>query len=103
MQTTYEGKTTYVDHSCGHDIHMAAWVGTAKALVELKGRWHGTLMFIAQPAEEVTDAASGHDPRTACSGKSSRNLDYALRPARRFVRMRLKANYKAGRVQLELR
>lgn len=58
-QATYQGKTTYVDHSCGHDIHMAAWVGTAKALVELKSRWHGTVMFIGQPAEEDVDGAAG--------------------------------------------
>ena len=32
---------------------MASWVGTAKTLVGLKDRWKGTLMFIAQPAEEV--------------------------------------------------
>ena len=32
---------------------MANWVGTAKTLVGLKDQWHGTLMFIAQPAEEV--------------------------------------------------
>jgi amidohydrolase len=38
---------------------MAAWVGTAKALVELKSRWHGTVMFIGQPAEEMTDGAAG--------------------------------------------
>jgi hippurate hydrolase len=31
---------------------MASWVGTAKTLVGLKDQWHGTLMFIAQPAEE---------------------------------------------------
>jgi amidohydrolase len=42
-----------VAHSCGHDIHMASWVGTARTLVGLKDQWHGTLMFIAQPAEEV--------------------------------------------------
>ena len=59
VQTEWEGKTTYVDHSCGHDIHMAAWVGTAKALVALKNRWHGTVMFIGQPAEEMTDGAAG--------------------------------------------
>ncbi len=41
-----------VMHGCGHDIHMAAWIGTAKALVSLKDQWHGRLMFIAQPAEE---------------------------------------------------
>ena len=49
----WEGKETFVDHSCGHDIHMASWVGTAKTLVGLKDQWKGTLMFIAQPAEEI--------------------------------------------------
>jgi amidohydrolase len=46
-----------VAHSCGHDIHMASWVGTAKTLVGLKEQWHGTLMFIAQPAEETGSGA----------------------------------------------
>ncbi len=44
-------------HSCGHDIHMASWVGTAKTLVGLKDQWQGTLMFIAQPAEETGSGA----------------------------------------------
>jgi len=52
-KTTWNGRETFVDHSCGHDIHMASWVGTAKTLVGLKDQWHGTLMFIAQPAEEA--------------------------------------------------
>jgi amidohydrolase len=52
-KTTWNGRETFVAHSCGHDIHMASWVGTAKTLVGLKDQWHGTLMFIAQPAEEV--------------------------------------------------
>src|SRR5262249_55104283 len=59
VQTEWDGKSTYVDHACGHDIHMAAWVGTAKALVELKSQWRGTVMFIAQPAEESIDGAAG--------------------------------------------
>jgi amidohydrolase len=46
-----------VAHSCGHDIHMASWVGTAKTLVGLKDQWQGTLMFIAQPAEETGSGA----------------------------------------------
>ncbi|MGJ7511261.1 amidohydrolase [Variovorax sp. GT1P44] len=57
VKTNYNGKETYVAHSCGHDLHMAAWVGTAKTLVALKDRWHGTLMFIAQPAEETLSGA----------------------------------------------
>ena len=51
-KTNWNGRETPVAHSCGHDIHMASWVGTAKTLVGLKDQWHGTLMFIAQPAEE---------------------------------------------------
>jgi hippurate hydrolase len=52
-KTSWNGRETFVAHSCGHDIHMASWVGTAKTLVGLKDQWHGTLMFIAQPAEEI--------------------------------------------------
>lgn len=47
------GGRSFVAESCGHDNHMAWWLGTAEALLALKDRWHGTLMFIAQPAEEV--------------------------------------------------
>src|SRR3954462_1520511 len=50
-------RETFVAHSCGHDIHMASWVGTAKTLLGLKDQWHGTLMFIAQPAEEIVSGA----------------------------------------------
>jgi amidohydrolase len=56
-KTTWNGQETFVDHSCGHDIHMASWVGTAKTLLGLKDRWQGTLMFIAQPAEEIVSGA----------------------------------------------
>jgi amidohydrolase len=56
-KTTWNGRETFVAHSCGHDIHMASWVGTAKTLVGLKDQWHGTLMFIAQPAEATGSGA----------------------------------------------
>lgn len=56
-QTMFDGKQTFVAHSCGHDVHMAWWVGAAQALVVMKQRWHGTLMFIAQPAEEPLGGA----------------------------------------------
>ncbi len=55
----YRGAETYVAHSCGHDAHMAIWVGTAKALLSLKSKWSGTLMFIGQPAEEQVGGAKG--------------------------------------------
>src|SRR3954468_13332681 len=56
-KTIWQGRETFVAHSCGHDIHMTSWVGTAKTLLGLKDQWKGTLMFIAQPAEEIVSGA----------------------------------------------
>lgn len=53
----WNGRETFVAHSCGHDIHMASWVGTARTLLALKDQWQGTLMFIAQPSEETVSGA----------------------------------------------
>jgi len=53
----WNGRETFVAHSCGHDLHMTGWVGAARALLELKNEWHGTLMFVAQPAEEIVSGA----------------------------------------------
>jgi amidohydrolase len=52
-----EGKDVHVAHACGHDAHMAAFVGTARALQRLKDEWHGKVMFVAQPAEETVSGA----------------------------------------------
>jgi hippurate hydrolase len=52
-----EGKDVHVAHACGHDAHMAAFVGTARVLQRLKDEWHGTVMFVAQPAEETVSGA----------------------------------------------
>jgi hippurate hydrolase len=41
-----------VMHACGHDLHMAIGIGTATLLAQHKDQWHGTLMFVGQPAEE---------------------------------------------------
>src|SRR5436189_3471810 len=48
-----EGKDVHVMHACGHDVHVAAFMGTARALEKLKDEWHGTIVFVAQPAEEI--------------------------------------------------
>ncbi len=53
------GLTVPVMHACGHDIHMAALVGTAQIMAKDKDQWHGTLMLIAQPAEETVGGAEG--------------------------------------------
>jgi len=46
-----------VMHACGHDMHMTVWLGTINTLVKLKDEWNGTLVVIAQPAEEVAGGA----------------------------------------------
>lgn len=47
------GNDVGVMHACGHDIHMTCFVGTARTLVALKKEWSGTLVMVAQPAEEI--------------------------------------------------
>lgn len=41
-----------VMHACGHDMHMTVWAGTAAYLAANRELWSGTLVCIAQPAEE---------------------------------------------------
>lgn len=44
-------------HACGHDVHMSSWIGTARQMALRKAQWSGTLMMIAQPAEETGSGA----------------------------------------------
>ncbi|MDH3337814.1 MAG: amidohydrolase [Gammaproteobacteria bacterium] len=41
-----------VMHACGHDMHMTSLIGSARQMAERKDEWSGTLMLVAQPAEE---------------------------------------------------
>lgn len=51
------GEELPVMHACGHDIHMSVWAGTINIMAELKDEWSGTLIAIAQQAEEVSGGA----------------------------------------------
>jgi amidohydrolase len=48
-----DGQEVGVMHACGHDMHMSVFTGTARVLKNLADTWQGTLVFVAQPAEEV--------------------------------------------------
>jgi amidohydrolase len=51
------GQEVGVMHACGHDIHITSFLGTAAVLAAMKDQWHGTLMMLAQPAEETINGA----------------------------------------------
>ena len=52
MTGEYNGEEVPVMHACGHDIHIAVLLGTAKILTEIKDEINGSVKFIFQPAEE---------------------------------------------------
>src|ERR1035441_2784046 len=51
------GQTVGAMHACGHDLHMACFLGAARTLAGIKDRWHGPLMLIGQPSEERVNGA----------------------------------------------
>ncbi len=90
------GATVSVMHACGHDVHMTGLVGAAALLAKAKDRWRGTLLLVAQPAEERGSGAvmmlkdglftrfpkpdfalSFHDSATVPAGKVSLTPGYA--------------------------
>jgi hippurate hydrolase len=90
------GREVPVMHACGHDLHMSAWFGTATIMAHTKESWHGTLMLLAQPAEETISGANKmvqdglftrfpkpdlgialHDTNTVPAGKVSVTFGYA--------------------------
>ncbi|WP_369382853.1 amidohydrolase [Streptomyces sp. cg36] len=58
-QTGADGRRVAVMHACGHDAHIAAVIGTARVLAGLKEQeaWRGTVVLVAQPAEEALTGA----------------------------------------------
>ena len=53
----YASRERGVMHACGHDVHMTCLIGAARALSQIKNQWKGTVVFIAQPAEEKGQGA----------------------------------------------
>ena len=74
--TDSSGNEVGVMHACGHDIHMSVFTGTARVLAKLRVHWSGTIMMVAQPAEETGVGAKG----MLAAGLFSRfpRPDYAL-------------------------
>ena len=54
-----DNETYPVMQACGHDIHMSSWLGMAKVMAKMKNDWKGTIIFLAQSAEETAQGAKG--------------------------------------------
>jgi len=53
-----DGNEVPVAHLCGHDAHTTWLLAMAKIMAELKEHWSGTLVLVAQPAEEQIEGAT---------------------------------------------
>ena len=51
-EVPYKSKREGMMHACGHDVHTASLLGTAKILNQLKKEFEGTVKLIFQPGEE---------------------------------------------------
>lgn len=51
-EVPYKSKNEGVMHACGHDVHTASLLGTAKILNQVKDEFTGTVRFLFQPGEE---------------------------------------------------
>jgi amidohydrolase len=49
----YRSEVSHVMHACGHDVHMASLLGTARILKALSDHFTGTVKLIFQPSEET--------------------------------------------------
>jgi amidohydrolase len=57
-----EGNTVPVMHACGHDAHVTWLLGIARVMKTIQQDWKGTLIILAQPAEEkILGAQAMHD------------------------------------------
>jgi len=56
-RASLDGREVGVMHACGHDVHTSLLLGVATVLTRLKKDITGTILFVAQPAEEMGDGA----------------------------------------------
>ncbi|MDB5263847.1 MAG: amidohydrolase, partial [Adhaeribacter sp.] len=52
-EVAYKSQNAGVMHACGHDVHTASLLGTARILTQLQQEFEGTVKLIFQPGEEI--------------------------------------------------
>ena len=56
----YKSKVVGVMHACGHDVHTASLLGTARILNEVKDHFDGTIRMLFQPGEEKNPGGASY-------------------------------------------
>jgi amidohydrolase len=56
----YKSKVPGVMHACGHDVHTASLLGTARILNSVRDRFHGTVRLLFQPGEEKNPGGASY-------------------------------------------
>jgi amidohydrolase len=57
---SYKSKVAGVMHACGHDVHTASLLGTAKILNSVKTQFEGTVRLLFQPGEEKNPGGASY-------------------------------------------
>ena len=57
---SYKSQNPGVMHACGHDVHTASLLGTAKILAEVKNKFDGSVKLIFQPGEEKNPGGASY-------------------------------------------
>ena len=60
VTTTFNDQEVGVMHACGHDVHTASLLGTARILHEIKNEFEGTVRLLFQPGEEKNPGGASY-------------------------------------------
>ena len=77
MAKNSAGEEVHVMHACGHDVHMATFIGVARAMSKLKDQWNGTIIF-RRPAGRGSVRRRARAVERRPLHAVSRNLNFAL-------------------------
>lgn len=92
---SYSSRNQGVMHACGHDVHMATALGALEVMARTRGDWAGTVLFVAQPAEEL-----GAGARQMLADPEFRKLMATLGKPTVALALHDAANLPAGQVAL---
>lgn len=87
----YKSKHNGIMHACGHDIHTAILLGTAKILSKIKDKLKGNVKFCFQPAEETI---GGADLMIKDGILENPKVDYV-------IGLHVEPNIKLGKISVE--